>query len=220
MPSLSTICAHLHCAAFYVHHLPDERGMCYPLLALPSSIGMYTCIFVTWAASNACSVRLILNAWQMLWYLWCLDCLSHACHPSPLICLQIVSVREKIMGCTDARVKAISEALTGIKAIKLYAWEGPWSERISGLRDEELGLIKRAALLSISGSLLWLAVRSYSLSQITTCLSQCLGLCCRTHPLLIRHFVRPLLANVPVQLQITSMYHQEYLLTNLIGHIL
>ncbi|KAK9867452.1 hypothetical protein WJX84_001002 [Apatococcus fuscideae] len=70
---------------------------------------------------------------------------------------KIGGIRANIMACSDARVKAISEALTGIKAIKLYAWEGPWSERISGLREQELLQIKRAALLSITGSLLWIA---------------------------------------------------------------
>ncbi len=72
--------------------------------------------------------------------------------------LQIEEIREATMECSDARVKAISEALTGIKAIKLYAWEGPWSERISGLRDAELQQVKRAALLNIAASMLWLAV--------------------------------------------------------------
>lgn len=77
--------------------------------------------------------------------------------------MQIGLIREKTMACSDARVKAISEALAGIKAIKLYAWEAPWVERISDLRDKELHQIKRTALLSITGSLLWLAVGPASL---------------------------------------------------------
>lgn len=72
--------------------------------------------------------------------------------------MQLEDIRENLMECTDARVKAISEALNGIKAIKLYAWEAPWSERIAGLREQELVQIKRAALLSIGESLLWMAV--------------------------------------------------------------
>lgn len=76
--------------------------------------------------------------------------------------MQMEEIRESIMECSDARVKAISEMLAGIKAIKLYAWEVPWSERISLLREQELTQIKREALLNIIGSLLWLAV-SHSL---------------------------------------------------------
>lgn len=34
----------------------------------------------------------------------------------------------------DARVKAASEVVTGIKAIKLYAWEEPYADRINQLR--------------------------------------------------------------------------------------
>lgn len=44
---------------------------------------------------------------------------------------------------TDARVKLCAEIITGIKAIKLYAWEAPYVERIMELRDNELKHIKR-----------------------------------------------------------------------------
>ena len=43
---------------------------------------------------------------------------------------------------TDARVKLASEIITGIKAIKLYAWEEPYVRRISELRERELKQIK------------------------------------------------------------------------------
>lgn len=76
--------------------------------------------------------------------------------------MQMEEIRESIMECSDARVKAISEMLAGIKAIKLYAWEVSWSERISLLREQELAQIKREALLNIIGSLLWLAVSPFS----------------------------------------------------------
>ena len=75
--------------------------------------------------------------------------------------MQMEEIRESIMECSDARVKAISELLAGIKAIKLYAWEEPWVKRISSLREKELAQIKREAMLNIIGSLLWLAVRYF-----------------------------------------------------------
>ncbi|KAK9817530.1 hypothetical protein WJX74_009211 [Apatococcus lobatus] len=76
---------------------------------------------------------------------------------SAWISSKMEEIRESIMECSDARVKAISELLAGIKAIKLYAWEVPWAERISLLREQELAQIKREAMLNIVGSLLWLA---------------------------------------------------------------
>ena len=40
-----------------------------------------------------------------------------------------------LMGHTDRRVKLTSEVIAGIKAIKLYAWEQPYQERILHIRE-------------------------------------------------------------------------------------
>eukprot|EP00884_Botryococcus_braunii_P012469 jgi/Botrbrau1/21222/Bobra.39_2s0023.1 len=48
------------------------------------------------------------------------------------------------------------EVLGGIRAIKLYAWEEPYQQRILALRDAELSQIRRAALLSAANSILFL----------------------------------------------------------------
>ena len=50
----------------------------------------------------------------------------------------VAKVRQKVVARTDARVKLISEVVTGIKAIKLYAWEEPYVDRIRSLRNAEL----------------------------------------------------------------------------------
>ena len=99
-----------------------------------------------------------MGAGAIHWALAIMHASSDACYR-----LQMEEIRESIMECSDARVKAISELLAGIKAIKLYAWETPWAERISGLREKELAQIKREAMLNIIGSLLWLAVRCFIL---------------------------------------------------------
>ena len=39
------------------------------------------------------------------------------------------------MGHTDRRVKLTSEVIAGIKAIKLYAWEQPYEDRILKIRE-------------------------------------------------------------------------------------
>ena len=47
-------------------------------------------------------------------------------------------VQEKVVARTDDRVKAITEVITGIKAIKFYAWEPAYLSRIRKLRRKEL----------------------------------------------------------------------------------
>ncbi|KAK6762893.1 hypothetical protein RB195_023553 [Necator americanus] len=47
----------------------------------------------------------------------------------------------------DERTKMVNEVLNGIKVIKLYAWEEPMEKVISDLREKELSLIRKAALL-------------------------------------------------------------------------
>lgn len=47
----------------------------------------------------------------------------------------------------DERTKMVNEVLNGIKVIKLYAWEPPMEQVIEDLREQELGLIKKAAFL-------------------------------------------------------------------------
>ncbi|KAG2450119.1 hypothetical protein HYH02_000222 [Chlamydomonas schloesseri] len=66
------------------------------------------------------------------------------------------SRREQIK-FTDARVKLCSEVITGIKAIKLYAWEGPYVDRIMGLRDNELRQIRKTQALSMFNTAMFMS---------------------------------------------------------------
>ena len=43
----------------------------------------------------------------------------------------------------------------GIKAIKLYAWEAPYVEKIKALREKELRFIRLAALWGIMNSIIF-----------------------------------------------------------------
>lgn len=51
--------------------------------------------------------------------------------------------REKASSHTDDRVKIVSEAIKGIKLVKLYAWELSFVKRILGHRAEELRELRR-----------------------------------------------------------------------------
>ncbi len=58
------------------------------------------------------------------------------------------------MRLKDERVKMTNEVLNGIKVIKLYAWEVPMERIITGLRDKELSLIRKAAFLKTFSDIL------------------------------------------------------------------
>ncbi|KAI3434886.1 hypothetical protein D9Q98_002940 [Chlorella vulgaris] len=74
---------------------------------------------------------------------------------STLVGRQLGRIRRRLVGYTDARVKLCTEVITGIKAIKLYAWEQPYVERITKLREEELREIRKATLLSTVNNLVF-----------------------------------------------------------------
>ncbi|EYC14726.1 hypothetical protein Y032_0039g122 [Ancylostoma ceylanicum] len=64
-----------------------------------------------------------------------------------LITMLIRKCQVQQMWYKDERTKMVNEVLNGIKVIKLYAWEPPMEKVINGLREKELALIRRAALL-------------------------------------------------------------------------
>ena len=69
------------------------------------------------------------------------------------------AVRRAVVKHTDARVRTTTEVILGIKAIKLYAWEGPWTDRLNELRETELWQILRSSLLQACSTMLFLGVR-------------------------------------------------------------
>lgn len=54
----------------------------------------------------------------------------------------IKSFRLKIAKKTDARVRFISEIVSGIKVIKMYAWENPLEKLVKKFRDSEINHIR------------------------------------------------------------------------------
>ncbi|WIA42403.1 hypothetical protein OEZ86_008404 [Tetradesmus obliquus] len=64
----------------------------------------------------------------------------------------LTSARRESMAAADMRIKLMTEVITGIKAIKLYAWEAPYLERISALRETELRAIRKTQMLSMINS--------------------------------------------------------------------
>ncbi|PAV81016.1 hypothetical protein WR25_06937 [Diploscapter pachys] len=68
----------------------------------------------------------------------------------PLNILGSVIVRKwqmEQMKLKDERTKMVNEVLNGIKVIKLYAWEIPMEEHIDNIRQKELALIRKSAMV-------------------------------------------------------------------------
>ncbi|KAL2911652.1 hypothetical protein HK105_208860 [Polyrhizophydium stewartii] len=59
------------------------------------------------------------------------------------------------MGNKDTRTKMMDELLSGIKVIKLYAWENSFLKKILSVREKELDTLKRMGYLSAVQSFTW-----------------------------------------------------------------
>ncbi|XP_046664340.1 multidrug resistance-associated protein 1-like isoform X2 [Homalodisca vitripennis] len=55
----------------------------------------------------------------------------------------------------DERVKLMNEILSGIKVLKLYAWEPSFEKQILKIRNKEMAVLRKAALLNASTSFVW-----------------------------------------------------------------
>ncbi|XP_042906948.1 multidrug resistance-associated protein 1 isoform X2 [Parasteatoda tepidariorum] len=72
-----------------------------------------------------------------------------------VIAQQTKKRQEKQMKCKDERVKLINEVLSGIKVLKLYAWEEAFREKIESIRNIEVNHLKSIAYLGAVGAMLW-----------------------------------------------------------------
>ncbi|KAM8717859.1 hypothetical protein ACLKA7_004542 [Drosophila subpalustris] len=55
----------------------------------------------------------------------------------------------------DQRVKLMNEVLSGIKVLKLYAWEPSFEKQVLDIRDKEIATLRSTAYLNASTSFLW-----------------------------------------------------------------
>ncbi|CAH1263046.1 ABCC5 [Branchiostoma lanceolatum] len=59
----------------------------------------------------------------------------------------VAKVRRKCIGITDERVRMMSELLTSIKLIKMYAWEKPFTKKIGDVRNRERKKLETAGFV-------------------------------------------------------------------------
>lgn len=78
-------------------------------------------------------------------------------------------VQGKVMKLTDARVKALTEIITGIKVLKLYAWETSFTEKVKDIRRDEIKLLKKYALLQSLNTFLFQTIPFFIALATFTC---------------------------------------------------
>nr|XP_042697003.1 voltage-dependent T-type calcium channel subunit alpha-1G isoform X14 [Chrysemys picta bellii] len=57
----------------------------------------------------------------------------------------------------DSRIKLMNEILSGIKVLKLYAWEPSFQEKVLEIRKNELRVLKKAAYLNSLSTFAWIS---------------------------------------------------------------
>uniref|UniRef100_A0A0F7ZCE2 ATP-binding cassette, sub-family C (CFTR/MRP), member 3 n=1 Tax=Crotalus adamanteus TaxID=8729 RepID=A0A0F7ZCE2_CROAD len=57
----------------------------------------------------------------------------------------------------DARIKLMNEILSGIKVLKLYAWEPSFAEKVLEIRKNELRVLKKSAYLNSVSTFAWIS---------------------------------------------------------------
>ncbi|XP_018335871.1 multidrug resistance-associated protein 1-like isoform X2 [Agrilus planipennis] len=64
--------------------------------------------------------------------------------------LQTLQMKHK-----DERIKFMNEILVGIKVLKMYAWESSFEKNVQAIRDKEIAILKRIAMLKAATSFIW-----------------------------------------------------------------
>ncbi|GAB5030723.1 multidrug resistance-associated protein 1-like isoform 1, partial [Nannochloropsis oceanica] len=65
------------------------------------------------------------------------------------------SIQRRVMTAKDERIKVTNEVFSGIKIIKLYAWERSFQEKIGRVRDKELRMLRQYMMTNIVARFTW-----------------------------------------------------------------
>ncbi|XP_065206730.1 multidrug resistance-associated protein 1-like isoform X3 [Planococcus citri] len=79
---------------------------------------------------------------------------------------KIKSLQFKQMKNKDSRVKLMNEILSGIKVLKLYAWEPSFEKQVLFIRNKEIKVLKEQAYLNAGTSFIW-ACAPFLVSLVT-----------------------------------------------------
>eukprot|EP00960_Hanusia_phi_P006690 191370-Hanusia_phi.AAC.1 len=74
---------------------------------------------------------------------------------------ELEKVQKRNMKHKDERVRAVSELLSGIRVLKLFAWEGPASEKVREVRADEVSALRRFGVLGALQGVLWSSTTAF-----------------------------------------------------------
>lgn len=74
---------------------------------------------------------------------------------SGLIATRLRDLQTEQMKVKDERVKSMNEILSGMKVLKLYAWEPSFENLIHDIRERELVFLRKAALYNAATEFIW-----------------------------------------------------------------
>ncbi|CAG7718432.1 unnamed protein product, partial [Allacma fusca] len=72
-----------------------------------------------------------------------------------VIANKVKALKVEQMKSKDERVRLTNEVLTGIKVLKLYAWEPSFEAKIDEIRQREINVLRRTAFLDSFGVFVW-----------------------------------------------------------------
>ncbi|XP_055308031.1 ATP-binding cassette sub-family C member 3-like, partial [Sitodiplosis mosellana] len=72
-----------------------------------------------------------------------------------IISKNILNLEMRQMKNKDERVKMMNEILSGMKVLKMYAWEPSFGEQVQKIRGKELKVLKKIAYLNSGTSFIW-----------------------------------------------------------------
>ena len=58
----------------------------------------------------------------------------------------------------DRRIRVMNEVVSGIKVIKLYAWENRFQKDVENIRKKELAILRQIAYLNVLETFSWTSV--------------------------------------------------------------
>ncbi|XP_048239875.1 multidrug resistance-associated protein 1-like [Haliotis rufescens] len=83
-----------------------------------------------------------------------------------IIMTKLGKYQTQLMEQKDIRMKMVNEVLSGMKILKLYAWEDSYKEKVKEVRDRELAILLKSSLISSSLTFSW-TVAPYMVSLVT-----------------------------------------------------
>ncbi|RUS73809.1 hypothetical protein EGW08_018426, partial [Elysia chlorotica] len=76
------------------------------------------------------------------------------------------ALQNKVLRIKDGRIKIVNEILSGMKVLKLYAWEDEFKRKVASIRQKEIAILYRIAYLYTIAGVCW-TIAPFLVSMVT-----------------------------------------------------